>query len=129
MEHAILHPVLSVVTTVGSLEDAHRLARVLLEQRLAACVQVEPGLVSHHVWEGRQCEESEVRLTVKTLPSHLAALLAVFGGNHPYQLPQFLATVMSASPAYAQWVRESVAPEMALTDPNAPAAADRNRPA
>jgi periplasmic divalent cation tolerance protein len=73
MEDAKPHPVLSVVTTVGAMADAQRLARLLLERRLAACVQIEPGLVSHYVWQGRACEEPELRLTIKTLPDRTAA--------------------------------------------------------
>ena len=116
MESAKAPTVLSVTTTVASLPDAQRLARLLLERRLAACVQIEPGLSSHYVWQGRPCEEAEVRLTIKTLPGRVAALEALFAEQHPYELPQFLATGMQASAAYAAWVSESVA-----SDPDPPA--------
>jgi periplasmic divalent cation tolerance protein len=109
MEGEKTQRVLSVVTTVGSAADARGLAALLLERRLAACVQVEPGLVSHYVWQGRQCEEPEVRLTIKTLPDRADALQAFFSEHHPYELPQFLSTEMVASAAYAAWVSESVA--------------------
>lgn len=109
MEDAKIHCVLSLVTTVGSLPDAQRLARTILEQRLAACVQIDQGVVSHYVWQGRHCEEPELRLTIKTLPGHAPALQALFDEQHPYQLPQFLTTVMDASEAYAGWVREALA--------------------
>lgn len=108
MEREKTHPVLSLVTTVSSLEDAQVLSRLLLERRLAACVQIEPGLVSHYVWKGRQFEEPELRLTIKTLPELQAALQALFDAHHPYELPQFLTTVMDASAAYAGWVRDAV---------------------
>jgi periplasmic divalent cation tolerance protein len=109
MENPQFHPVSSVVTTVGSLADAQGLARQILEQRLAACVQIEPGLVSHYRWNGALCEEPEVRLTIKTLQGRVAALQALFAQAHPYELPQFLVTQMEASAGYAQWVREQVA--------------------
>lgn len=108
MEDWKAHPVLSVVTTVGSLEDAQRLARGILDRRLAACVQIEPRLRSHYRWQGALCEEPELRLTIKTLPGHAGALQALFDEHHPYELPQFLATLMGASPAYAQWVAAEV---------------------
>ena len=101
--------VLSLVTTVASIEDARRLAGLLLEQRLAACVQVEPGLESHYVWQGRQHAEPELRLTIKTLPQLAGRVQALFAASHPYELPQFLATEMEASAAYAAWVSEAVA--------------------
>ncbi|MDB5946063.1 MAG: periplasmic divalent cation tolerance protein-like protein [Ramlibacter sp.] len=109
METSNEHLVLSLVTTVGSVDDAQRLATRILDERLAACVQVEPGLESLYRWRGALCKDSEVRLTVKSLPGHLAALEALFLQHHPYELPQFLATEMAASPAYARWVREEVA--------------------
>lgn len=109
MEISAEHQVLSLVTTVGSLDDAHRLAARLLDARLAACVQVEAGLESAYRWHGSLCTESEVRVTIKSLPAHRAALQALFDQHHPYQLPQFLSSEMAASPAYAQWVRDETA--------------------
>jgi len=115
MEREKTRHVLSVVTTVASLADAQRLARTLLERRLAACVQIEPGLLSRYVWNGELCEETELRLTIKTVPDRASALEALFAEHHPYELPQFLATEMQASAAYAAWVSESVA-----VDPDRP---------
>lgn len=103
--------ILSVVTTVGTLAQAQALARAVIEQRLAACVQVEPGLQSLYRWEGKLCDDPEVRITLKTLPQRAAALQAFFAEQHPYDLPQFLAVTMQASPAYAEWVRAQVAPQ------------------
>lgn len=97
--------ILSLTTTVGSVDDANRLARALVEQRLAACVQVDEGVRSHYRWEGAACDDPEVRLTVKSLPSLLPRLQAFLAGQHPYKLPQVLWHTMSASPAYGEWVR------------------------
>jgi len=97
--------ILSVTTTVGSLADGQALARELIAQRLASCVQVEPGLTSFYRWKGQQCEEGEVRLVIKTLPGTEQALQEFFASHHPYDLPQFLAVPMRASQAYAAWVR------------------------
>jgi periplasmic divalent cation tolerance protein len=60
-----------------------------LQARLAACVQVEEGLTSFYRWQGRECEDAEVRLTIKTLPACAQALQALFREQHPYELPQF----------------------------------------
>jgi len=97
--------VLSVTTTVGSLADGQALARQLLAQRLAACVQVEQGLTSFYRWRGDQHEDAEVRLVIKTIPGREAALKEFFAHHHPYDVPQFLAVRMRASEAYAAWVR------------------------
>jgi periplasmic divalent cation tolerance protein len=100
--------ILSVTTTVGSAADARKLARAILERRLAACVQVEEGLLSLYRWQGKECEDPEVRLTIKTLPACEAALQALFEEMHPYELPQFLAMRMRASEAYHAWARGEV---------------------
>ena len=97
--------ILSVTTTVGSLAQAQALAREILAQRLAACVQIEPGLTSLYRWQGKLCEEPEVRVVIKTLPGCEAALQALFARHHPYEVPQFLVTPMRASTAYGDWAR------------------------
>ncbi len=98
----------SVTTTVGSAADAQRLARAILARRLAACVQVEQGLSSYYRWQGNDCEEPELRLTIKTLPACAEALQALFREEHPYELPQFLVASQQASPAYYDWARGEV---------------------
>lgn len=110
MQHCNQGDILTVTTTVGTREDAKRLAGAILQARLAACVQVEEGLLSFYRWEGQSCEDSEVRLTIKTLPMHLQPLQALFAGHHPYALPQFVAWVGQGSDAYAEWVRAEAAP-------------------
>lgn len=100
--------ILAITTTVGSLNDAQALARAIVERRLAACVQVEEGLTSFYRWEGRQCEDAEVRLTIKTLPGFEQRLQELFAERHPYEVPQFLATAMDAGAAYYAWVQREV---------------------
>lgn len=101
--------ILTVTTTVGSLNEAKRLGREIIERRLAACVQLEPLAASLYRWEGRLCEDPEVRLSIKTLPSLRDALAASLAELHPYQLPQFLAVTQQASAEYARWVGSEVA--------------------
>lgn len=101
--------ILAVTTTVASRADAEALARAILGRRLAACVQVEEGLTSFYRWGGKDCEDAEVRLTIKTLPACAEGLRSLFAEEHPYKLPQFLATCMRASPEYQAWVRGEVA--------------------
>ena len=114
MPEASTPEVLSVSTTLSSRAAAQQLGREILARRLAACVQVEEGLLSLYHWKGQLCEESEVRLVIKTLPACAAALQALFAEHHPYDVPQFLAVTMNASPEYAAWLRSEVAlPESA----------------
>lgn len=103
--------ILSVTTTVGSLAAGQALAREIISRRLAACVQLEPGLTSFYGWKGQACEDAEVRLVIKTLPAHETPLQEFFARHHPYDVPQFLAVRMRASEAYGAWVRsETTAP-------------------
>jgi periplasmic divalent cation tolerance protein len=102
--------ILSVTTTVGSLSDARALAREIVSQRLAACVQVEEGVASFYRWKGELCEEPEVRLVIKAAPGAEGALQALFERHHPYEVPQFLAVTMRASEAYAQWALGETTP-------------------
>ena len=100
--------VVSVTTTVGSLDDAQRLAREIVRQRLGACVQLEQVLRSVYRWEGKLCEEPEIRLVIKTTLAREEALRGLFARQHPYELPQFLVTRQRASPAYGRWCHEQV---------------------
>ena len=102
------HPVLSLTTTVGSLDQARQLASALVGQRLAACVQLDGGVESHYRWQGAVQAEPEVRLTIKSAPARLQDLQDYLARHHPYQLPQLLWHLEAASPAYADWVRQEV---------------------
>jgi periplasmic divalent cation tolerance protein len=97
--------ILSVTTTVGSPAAAKVLAREILTQRLAACVQIDEEVTSLYRWQGELREEAEVRLVIKSLPGCEAALQALFARHHPYDVPQFLAVHMSARKAYCDWAR------------------------
>lgn len=98
-----------VTTTVGQAIDADALAKQVLGQRLAACVQVEP-LQSHYRWQGQTLAEPEWRLTLKTTAAAGPALLAWLKHHHPYDLPQLCWAPWQASADYAQWVRDNVNP-------------------
>ncbi|MEO8652596.1 MAG: divalent-cation tolerance protein CutA [Ramlibacter sp.] len=100
--------VLSVTTTVGSLEAARALAKRILDEKRAACVQLDSAINSLYRWQGELHDEPEVRLVIKTLPACEEALRELFARHHPYEVPQFLSTAMRASAAYVQWVREQV---------------------
>ena len=105
MQEADELDILTVTTTVGSPAAAKNLARQVLGERLAACVQIDEGHTSLYRWKGELREEAEVRLVIKTLPGCECALRALFARHHPYELPQFLAYRMRASEDYAAWAK------------------------
>ncbi|MDK2464927.1 MAG: divalent-cation tolerance protein CutA [Candidatus Korarchaeota archaeon] len=108
-ESAAEEGVLIVLTTVGDRESAERVARTLVEERLAACVSVIPGLESLYWWEGRLTEDSELLLIIKTLESVYDRLESRLREFHPYQVPEIVALrATSVSQAYLDWVRGEV---------------------
>jgi periplasmic divalent cation tolerance protein len=97
------------LSTVASAEDAERLARALVERRLAACVNVVPGLVSIYRWKGGIERDEERLLVVKTQAEKVEELRAVLVALHPYELPELVVLpVETGHPPYLAWIAESV---------------------
>jgi periplasmic divalent cation tolerance protein len=103
--------VLAVLVTVPGEEVALKMGRVLVEERLAACVNLIPGVRSLYWWEGRVAEDAELLLVLKTTRGRLDALRERVLALHPYQVPEVVALPVEAgSAAYLEWVRASVKP-------------------
>lgn len=101
---------LVVSTTVADGAAARRLARLALEARLAACVQVT-AIDSHYVWEGALTEEPEQRLSFKTSVAAHGALERLLLDHHPYALPMVTAEpLVAVSKAYRAWVLQALSP-------------------
>src|SRR5262245_35605965 len=77
-----------VLSALGAPRDAERIARALVEERLAACVNVVPGVVSVYRWKGVVERENELLLVIKTLADRVDALKARLLELHPYELPE-----------------------------------------
>jgi periplasmic divalent cation tolerance protein len=102
-------PVVLVLTTLAADSDAAALARLLVDERLAACVNVLPVMTSLYRWKGVVEQDREHQLVVKTTADRLDRLQARLTELHPYELPEFLVLrTSSASAAYRDWVGESV---------------------
>lgn len=88
-------------------EHADRLARHLVEERLAACVQALPGVRSTYRWDGELQQATETLLLVKTTADRYAALERTLAAHHPYELPEILAVDAAAGlPAYLRWLAD-----------------------
>ena len=97
------------LSTVATAEDAERIARSLVERRVAACVNVVPGVVSVYRWKGEVCRDEERLLVVKTRAEKLDALREALLSLHPYELPELVALpVVAGHEPYLAWLDESV---------------------
>jgi periplasmic divalent cation tolerance protein len=101
---------LVVLSTVQRAEDAERIARVLVERGLAACVNIVPGVTSVYRWQGRIEAEAERLLVIKTRAQRFEELRRELVALHPYELPEVIALPLAAGHApYLDWLDASVA--------------------
>ena len=96
-----------ISTTVALREDAERLAGLLLSERLAACVQILK-IDSRYVWKGETNHEPELMLLIKTRASLFESVMARLAAEHPYEIPEIVATPFAAGFAgYLRWIEEN----------------------
>lgn len=89
---------------------AESIARALVDERVAACVNVVPGVVSIYRWKGEVTRDDEVLLVIKTRDDKLAALQEAIARVHPYEVPEILTLAPSdVNEPYARWVDEESA--------------------
>jgi periplasmic divalent cation tolerance protein len=88
---------------------ARRLAEGLVEQNLAACVNMIPQLTSIYRWQGRVDSATEVLLLIKTTRARYSAVEAALTVGHPYDVPEIIAlSIEQGLPAYLDWINQSV---------------------
>ncbi len=94
-----------VYTTVADEDAARVLAARLVDQRLAACVQIVPGIRSIYRWDGVVHHDDEVQLVIKSVAANLDAIEALFDVHHPYDLPELVAVrVEAGAKNYLDWI-------------------------
>jgi periplasmic divalent cation tolerance protein len=100
---------LLVLTTVARAEDAERIAEELVGRRLAACVNVLPGVRSIYRWKGAVERDEERLLVIKTRADRFEALRETLLALHPYEVPEVVAVpIEGGSAPYLHWLDESV---------------------
>jgi periplasmic divalent cation tolerance protein len=106
-----MESMLLVVTQLPDADRARALADALIEQRLAACVSIQPPCQSVYRWQGKVECAQEVPLVIKTAADRYPAVEAAIRALHPYQLPEIVALpVTQGLPAYLAWVTEETRP-------------------
>lgn len=103
-DHAIL-----VLNTCPNSETARRIGTMLVNQGLAACVNILPGITSIYEWKGKIQADAEVLLIIKTMQNRYAELQSAVTELHPYELPELIALPISDGlPPYLQWIADQV---------------------
>lgn len=98
-----------VLTTCAEKALAEEIATVLVEQRLAACVNVLPGMSSTYRWQGKIQTDAEVLLLIKTTAAELTALESTIKSMSGYEVPELVAVdIAGGATDYLNWVAESV---------------------
>jgi periplasmic divalent cation tolerance protein len=93
-------------TTLATRDQAEELARAVVEQRLAACVQIDGPIISHYRWQGRPERAEEFRLCCKFLPAQQKALEAWLFAHHPYDTPEWIVLrAESVGEKYLSWAK------------------------
>ncbi|MBW9264682.1 MAG: divalent-cation tolerance protein CutA [Candidatus Thiodiazotropha sp. (ex. Lucinisca nassula)] len=98
-------PLLLILCTAPDRETALKLSRSLLEQRLAACVNLSPPVTSVYHWQGKLEESEEILLLIKTTKQQYNNVEATLRAQHPYELPEIIAVpVEQGLDDYIDWV-------------------------
>ena len=101
--------ILSVTITTASRDEAEKIGRSLVEENLAACVNILPGVTSLYRWQGRLEEAEEVLLLVKTTETCFEALCLRVKALHSYECPCILSSPIAAGDVgYIAWVKQQV---------------------
>jgi len=101
MSHQIL------LTTCPDKESANQLARILVKNHLAACVNIIPKIQSIYEWQNQIIEETEFLLVIKTHSEHYAAIEKTLSEQHSYDVPELIAlSIEQGFPPYLTWMDE-----------------------
>ena len=99
-----------VLVTAGNGDEALTIARTLVEEKLAACVQIIPRIRSIYRWKGEVCDEEEFLLIMKTRSALFPSLQDRIRKLHSYEVPEIVSFPIAAGlPEYLSWVIDSTA--------------------
>jgi periplasmic divalent cation tolerance protein len=102
-----MNDLILILTTMPDDDRAIGLARTLVEERLAACVNVHAPMTSTYRWQDALESAPERQVVIKTTRGRRTALEARLRALHPYELPELVVIDATGSEAYAKWVRDA----------------------
>lgn len=98
-----------VLSTCDSVEEARKLARILVEAKLAACVNIVPGITSVYRWKGKIEEDAEWLLVIKTRRELFDQLRSKTADSHSYEVPELIALPIEDGAApYLEWMERQL---------------------
>jgi periplasmic divalent cation tolerance protein len=102
-----------LVIVTAPRESAASIARTIIKERLAACVNIVPEIRSIYAWEGKIEDDEEALMLLKTTAEQVAGLVARVRELHPHDVPEIIALDLNkehSNPAYLDWVQKVVGP-------------------
>ena len=103
---------IQVLTTVEQSDDAEKIAKTLVEKRLAACVQIYGPMKSYFQWQGRVDTAQEYLCLIKSRNDLFAELEKVIKSRHPYEVPEIITTpITNGNKEYLDWLEEELEPK------------------
>jgi periplasmic divalent cation tolerance protein len=107
MEKQTMEPAIQVMTTTEKRQDAEKIAGILIEKRLAACVQIVGPVLSIYRWKENIERTEEWQCHIKTRAGLYGAVEAAIKANHPYETPEIVALpILQGSREYLTWLHE-----------------------
>ena len=102
-------PAILIFTSAPDLKSARSLAKLLVENKLAACVSFKEGFTSFYRWKGKVENAREVLLFIKSSKKKFVKIKQLINRIHPYEVPELIALpIVQGSPEYLSWLRRSL---------------------
>ncbi|MEJ2214323.1 MAG: divalent-cation tolerance protein CutA [Gammaproteobacteria bacterium] len=96
-----------IYCTCPDIETAERISRLSVEQRMAACINMIPGITSIYTWDGNIQQDQEVLLVIKSTKDRFGDIQNLINDEHPYDLPELIAVpITESSPDYLEWIKQ-----------------------
>lgn len=109
MSNTDLTDLIVIMTTFPDLKQANNIAKMLVEEKLAACIQIMPSMTSTYIWDGKLCQESEHLVLIKTIASNYESITARLISLHPYEVPEIVAIpAIAVEENYLLWAKSNL---------------------